>query len=165
MKFSSTAPASIGAPEIESVVSIAMLQTEPTAVTLQEVAPLLTSSRKARLLEWNLAKNNGDLLHWHGWFGQFENALDSAPLTDDKEMTYLKALVTGKAKTAIAEFAYCKSLHKNALKTIEWKLRQPLAVVRACLDKFDNFLPFEIHSSENMISSSGTISALMGVFC
>ena len=164
MNFSSTAPDSIGRPEIESVVSIAMLQTEPTAVTLQDVAPLLASSRRAHLLEWNLAENNGDSLHWHGGFGH-KNALHTAPLTDDKKMTYLKALVTGKAKTAFAEFAYCKSLHKNGLKTVEWKLRQPSAVVRACSDKFDNFPPFEMQSSENLISSSGTTSALMGNFC
>ena len=48
----------------------------------------------------------GDPLHWHDWFGQFVSAVDSARLSDDFKLTYLKNLVTGKAKIVISEFAY-----------------------------------------------------------
>ena len=35
-----------------------------------------------------------------------KSAIDYATLTDDIKLTYLRMLITGKAKTAIAEFAY-----------------------------------------------------------
>ena len=58
-------------------------------------------------------------------------AVDSAALTDDKELTYLKTLVTGKAKTAVVEIAYCGTMYRDALKTLEHEFGQPRAVVSA----------------------------------
>ena len=79
----------------------------PTTVTIHDLAQLLSAAKKDHLPEWKLAQYNGDPLQWHEWIGQFRSALDSAPLSNDVKLTYLKTLVTGKAKTAIAEFAYC----------------------------------------------------------
>ena len=59
------------------------------------------------ITEWKLAQYNGDPLQWHEWYGQFKSAIDSQSLPDDVKLTYLKTLVTGKAKIAIAEFACC----------------------------------------------------------
>ena len=73
---------------------------------MQDPAQLLTSAKKDHLPEWKLAQFNGDHLQWLEWFGQFKSAIDSSPLTDDVNLTYLKTLVTGKAKTAIAEFEF-----------------------------------------------------------
>ena len=108
---------------------------------------------------------NGDPLQWHEWNGQFRSAIDSAPLSNDVKLTYLKMLVTGKAKTAIAEFAYCGTMYQEALKTLERKFGLPHAVVSAHLDKLSGFPPLKMHNSENMIAYSATISALVGVFC
>ena len=84
----------------------------------QDLALLLASTKKDHLPEWKLAQYSGDPLQWHEWFGQFKSAIDAAPLTDDVKLTYLKTLVTGKAKTAISEFAYCAAMYRDALKTL-----------------------------------------------
>ena len=76
----------------------------------------------------------------------------------------MKTLVFGKAKTAIPEFAYCGSMYKDALKTLERKFGQPQAIVSAYLDKLSNFPSVKMHSSENIIAYSATISAMVGVF-
>ena len=85
-------------------------------------------------------------------------------MTDDVKLTYFKTLVNGKAKTAIAEFAYCDVMYKDALKTLERKFGQPQAVVSAHLDKLSSFPPIKMHNSDNIINYSATISSLVGVF-
>ena len=92
------------------------------------------------------------------WFSQFESAKDSATLTDDVKPTYSKTLVTGKTKTAIAEFAYCSTMCEDTLRTLEQKFSQPHAVVSAYLG---NLSP---RKSENIISCSAAIWNLVGVF-
>ena len=103
-------------------------------------------------------------MQWHEWIGQFRSAIDSAPLSNDVKLTYLKTLVTGKAKAAIVEFAYCGTMYQDALKTLERKFGQPQAVVSAHLDKLNSFPPLKMHNSENVIAFSATISAMVGVF-
>ena len=66
-----------------------------------------------------------DPLQWHEWYGQFKRAIDSRSPTDDVKSTYRKTLVTGKAKTAIVEFAYCGAMYKDALRTLERKFGPP----------------------------------------
>ena len=75
-----------------------------------------------------------DPLQWHEKFGQFKSAIVSQFLTDDVKLTYLKTLITGKAKTAIADFAYCGVIYKDGLKTFERKFGQPQALVSGHLD-------------------------------
>ena len=124
----------------------------------------LTSKRNDPLPEWKLSQYNGDPLQWHEWYGQFKSAIDSQSLTDVVKLTYLKTLVTGKAKTAIAEFAYCGAMYKDALRTLECKFGQPQAVVSAQLDKLNSFPPLKMHNSDNIINYSGCNSGLVGVF-
>ena len=103
---SSSFPSATAAPFIPSG-SSAVLQPSTTHFSVQDVAQLLASTKKDHLPEWKLSEYNGDPIHWHEWFGQFKSAIDSAQLSDDVKLTYLKTLVTGKAKVAIAEIAYC----------------------------------------------------------
>ena len=131
---------------------------------VQDLAQMLASSRKDHLPEWRFAQYNGDLLQRHQWFGQFSNAINSAPITDDVKLTYLETLVIGQAKTAIAEFSYWGTMYKEALKTSERRFGQPQAVVSAYLDKLSHFPMLKMHNSENLISYSATISTLVGVF-
>ena len=138
--------------------------TSSASLTLPEVAQLLVSTKKDHLPEWKLSQYSADPLQWHEWFGQFKSAIDSAPLSDDVKLTYLKTLVAGKAKVAIAEFAYCGAMYKDALKTLERKFGQAQAVVTAYLDKVANVQPVKMHNSESIISYSATVSLLVGVF-
>ena len=135
-----------------------------SADLIKQLADAITCKKNDPLPEWKLSQYNGDPLQWHEWFGQFKSAIDAQSLTDDVKLTYLKTLVTGKAKTAIAEFAYCGVMYKDALKTFERKFGQPQAVVSAHLEKLSSFPPLKMHNSDNIINYSATISSLVGVF-
>ena len=131
---------------------------------IKQLAHAITCKKNIPLPEWKLSEYNGDPLQWHEWFGQFKSAIDSQSLTEDVKLTYLKTLVTGKAKSAIAEFAYCGLMYKDALKTLEGKFGQPQAVVSAHLDKLSLFPPLKVHNSDNIINYSATIASVVGVF-
>ena len=155
---------SFTAPPFVPASSFTLPQPSVNSFTLQDLAQLLSSTKKDHLPEWKLAQFNGDPLQWHEWFGQFKSAIDSSSLTDDVELTYLKTLVTGKAETAIAEFAYCGTMYKDAMKTLERKFGQPQTVVSSYLDKLANVPPVKLHNSESIISYAATICSLVGVF-
>ena len=91
-------------------------------------------SRKDRLPELKLTRFNGNPLNWHEWYGQFISTVDSAILSDEEKLTYLKTLVVGKAKSAIAEYSYSGLLYKDALATLQRKFGQPHDVVGAHLE-------------------------------
>ena len=145
-------------------VSAPALPIPDNASLIRELADAITSKRNDPLPEWKLAEFNGDPLKWHEWYGQFKSAINSQPLTDDVKLTYLKTLITGKAKIAFAEFAYCGLMYKDALRTLERKFGQPQAVVSAHLDKLSSFPPLKMHNSDNIINYSAAISSLVGVF-
>ena len=106
---------------------------------------------------------DGNPLQWPDCFGQFKSATDAKVLSDDVKVTYLKTLVSGKAKNAIAEFAYSGVFYKDALKTLERKFGQPQTIVAAHLEKRSNFLPLKMHNSESIISFASCISSLVAV--
>ena len=135
-----------------------------SANLINQLADATTCKKNDPLPEWKLSQYNGDPLKWHEWFGQFNSAIDAQSLTHDVKLTYLKTLVTGKAKTAMAEFAYCGVMYKDALKTLKRKFGQPQAVVSAHLDKLSSFPPLKTHNSDNIIKYSALISSLVGVF-
>ena len=130
----------------------------------RELADSITSKKNDSMPEWKLAQYNGDPLQWHEWYSQFKSAIDSQSLTDDVKLTYLKTLFTGKAKIAIAEFAYCGLMYKDALRSLELKFGQPEAVLSAHVDQLSKFSPFKMHNSDNIINYSAAISSLVGVF-
>ena len=75
-------------------------------ISFQDLIEVMKIGRKGPLPEWNLSKYDGDPLQWSEWYGQFKSAVDSALLSDHEKLTYLKTLVTGKAKLAIADVSY-----------------------------------------------------------
>ena len=93
INVSSTALMSVGGPEVIPTEFIAAPRMELTAFTVQDLAQLLASSSEDNLPARKLVQYNADPLQGHGWFGLFESAIDSAPLTDDVKLTFLKALV------------------------------------------------------------------------
>ena len=78
------------------------------------------------------------LLAWES-FGHFISPAVSAILGDKEKLTYLKTLVVGKTKSAIAEYSYSGVLYRNALATLQKNFQQPHAVVGAHLDKWSVF--------------------------
>ena len=159
-----TAAASLPVPTFPTTIQSTVPPSTLTQVAVQDLAQLLTSAKKDHLPEWKLEQYSGDPLQWPEWIGQFRSAIDSAPLSNDVKLSYLKTLVTGKAKAANREFAYCGTMYQDALKTPERKFGQSQAVVFAHLDKLNSFPPLKKHNSENVIAFSPTISAMVGVF-
>ena len=115
----------------------------------------ITSKRNDPLPEWKLSQYSGGPLQWHEWYGQFKSAIDTQSLTDDVKLTYLKTLVTVKAKTVISEFAYCGAMYKDALRTLKREFGQPQPVVSAHLDKLNSLPPLKMHKSDSIIYYSG----------
>ena len=76
----------------------------------------------------------------------------------------MKTLVSGKAKSAITEFAYCGTMYHQALKAVEAKFGQPHAIVGAHLDKLKNHPPLKMHNSDSIIQFSWVVSNLVAVF-
>ena len=132
------------------------------ASMIRDLADAITSKKNDSLLGWKLAQCNGDTMV--RLVCLFKSLIDLQSLTDDDKLTYFKTLVTGKAKVAIAEFAYCGLMYKDALRTLERKFGQTQAVVSAHLDKLSNSPPLKIHNSDNIMSYSAAISSLVGVF-
>ena len=115
--------------------------------------------RKGPLPEWNLSKYDEDPLQWSEWYGQFKSAVDSALLSDHENLTYLKTLVTGKAKLAIADVSYSGEFYQESLRTLERKFGQPQVVVGAYLDKLNSYPVLE-----NIINFASVVSSMIGVF-
>ena len=136
-------------------------QTIPSTFNLAE---LLAFNKRDPLPEWKLSCFDGNPLDWFEWFGQFKSAIDSSHLSNDVKLTYLKTLVSGKAKAAIQQFAYCGTMYEEALRTLQRKFGQPQAVVSAYLEKFSKYPPVKIHSSESIIDFATTMGSLVGVF-
>ena len=134
------------------------------ALTMKDLAELLTVSRKDPLPEWKLSSFDGNPLQWHEWYGQFKSAVDQASITEEVKMTYLKTLVTGRAKSTIEGFAYSGALYRDALKALERKFGQPQAVVSAHLEKLNNYPPVKMHNSESIINYACAISSFIAVF-
>ena len=110
-------------------------QTVPSTFNLAE---LHAFNKLDPLPEWKLGCLDGNPLDWFERFGQFKSAIDSSHLSNDVKLTYLKTLVSGKAKAAIEHFAYCGTLYEEALRTLQRKFGQPQAVVSAYLEKLSN---------------------------
>ena len=88
-------------------------------LSARELAKLLMHSRKDHLPDWKLAQFDANPLNCHERFGQFTSTVNSTVLIDDMKLTYLKTLVTGKAKTAIANLSFSGVMYKDALFTLQ----------------------------------------------
>ena len=154
----------LGVENTESHRPVEDLSSSNATLTMNDLAKLLTVSRKDPLPEWKLSTFDGNPLQWHEWYGQFKSAVDQAAITDEVKMTYLKTLVSGEAKIAIEGFAYSGALYRDALKALERKFGQPQAVVTAHLEKLSNYPAVKIHNSESIINYACAISSLIAVF-
>ena len=119
---------------------------------VKDLADAITSSHLNPLPKLHLSNYNGDPLLWHEWIGQFRSAIDSQNLSDAAKLTYLKGLLTGKAKKSIEQFAYSGALYNDAMKVLERKFGQPHAIAGAHLDKLNNYPSVKMHNSENIIA-------------
>ena len=132
-------------------------------ITNQDLAEILTLSQKGPLPEWKLSSFDGNPLQWPEWFGQFKNAIDAKVLSNDVKLTYLKTLVSGKAKKAIAEFAYSGIFFKDALKTLERKFDNHRRLWRLILKNFQIF-PLSKYTIQKALSVSLPVYPVLSLF-
>ena len=132
-------------------------------ITNQDLAEILTLSQKDPLAECKLSSFDGNPLQWPEWFGQFKSAIDAKILSDDVKLTYLKTLVSGKAKNTIAEFAYSGIFYKDALKTLERKFWQPQTIWRLILKIFWIF-PLSKCTTQKALSVSLPVYPVLSLF-
>ena len=123
------------------------------SITNQDLADILTLRQNGPLPEWKLSSSDGNPLQWPEWCGQFKSAIEAKVLSDDVLLTYLKTLISGKAKNAIAEFAYSGTFYSNALKVLEREFGQPQTIVAAHLEKLSNFPALKMLNSESILVS------------
>ena len=163
----SYAPATSIALRIENTEShrpVEDLSSSNATLTMNDLAKLLTVSRKDPLPKWKLSTFDGNPLQWHEWYGQFKSAVDQAAITDEVKVTYLKTLVSGKAKITIEGFAYSGALYRDPLKSLERKFGQPQAVATAHLEKLSHYPAVKIHNSESIINYACAFSSLIAIF-
>ena len=71
--------------------------TVPSTVNLAEI---LAFNKQDSLPQWKEICFEGNPLDWFEWFGQFKSAIGFTHLSNYVKFTYLKTLVSGKAKAA-----------------------------------------------------------------
>ena len=126
---------------------------------------MFASNRKDPLPERKLSKYEEKSLEWNERVGPFRIAVDSQPtFLNDVTLTYLKTLVTGKAKLAIADFLYLGRKYRDALNVFERNFVQSKTVVSAHLDKFNSASPVKLHNLGSIVHFACVISSLIGVF-
>ena len=136
----------------------------PARLPVQDLAHLLAPSERkpSSVVESILIQRRSTSRHEQ--FSKIKNATDSAILTDNVKLKYLRTPVTGKANTAIVEFAYCGTLYQNPVRMQERKFDEQHAVVSAYFDKLTQFPALRTYFSENFINSCAAVLALVGVF-
>ena len=83
--------------------------------------------------------------------------------TDEVKSTYLKTIVAGKTKIAIAEFAYCCLMYEDEPRPSKRELGQPQGVIISHLDTLSKFFCFKMHKSDKIINYSAVISSFVEV--
>ena len=116
-----TMPANTTGPFHSYNPSTSVAPAHDNSFNVKDLADAITSSQLNPLPKWTLAQYNGDTLLWHEWIGQFKIAIDSQNLSDAAKLTYLKTLLTGRAKKSIEQFAYSGALYNDAMKVLELK--------------------------------------------
>ncbi|XP_075250920.1 uncharacterized protein LOC142343117 [Convolutriloba macropyga] len=106
-----TMPANTTGPFHSYNPSTSVAPAHDNSFNVKDLADAITSSQLNPLPKWTLAQYNGDTLLWHEWIGQFKIAIDSQNLSDAAKLTYLKTLLTGRAKKSIEQFAYSGALN------------------------------------------------------
>ena len=79
----------------------------------------------ARLPKIDLPSFSGDIEQWTGFFEQFQAVVDDSDLPDITKFTYLRSLVKGEAKAAIAGLALTAASYNIAIKILKERFGQP----------------------------------------
>jgi hypothetical protein len=135
--------------------------TEPVVQHTEVPAP--KSNFERSLPKIVLAQFSGDPLEWPEWAGMFKATVDSSRLTDSEKMNYLKTLLTGKAKQAVAGMGYSGEMYHVAWSTLEKKFGQPHIIVASQLSLLMKHPAVRMHDSAGTVAYSVVVANFFNV--
>ena len=129
----------------------------------QAVLPQRTVQRSS-LPKLKMTEFAGDPLVWPEWSSLFNVVIHNAPIDDNAKMSYLKTLVKGKAKAAIAGLCYSGELYHTAWDTLVRNFGRPQTVVNAQMKLIHTYPFIKSYDSAAIIKSSQLITTCVSVF-
>ena len=93
-------------------------------ISARELAELTKNKCKDCFPKLKLSQFDGNALNWHESFGQFSSNINSAPMSNDEKIIYLKTLVSVKAIMAINGINYSGALYNDAIDTLQRMIDQ-----------------------------------------
>ena len=105
----------------------------------------------------------GDPLEWPEWSSLFNAVIHNAPIDDNAKMRYLKTLVKGKAKAAIAGLGYSGALYHTAWDTLVRNFGRPQTVVNAQMKLIHTYPFIKSHDSAAIIKYAQLITTCVSI--
>ena len=120
--------------EFENATS-ALLQGTPPHMSSLLTDAQMSSKRKARLPKLEMKRFSGDICRWQEFWDCFESSVDSdQELAPVVELNYLRGLLDGPEKAAIAGFESTNSNYNEALKVLKERYGKRSVIQRAHLN-------------------------------
>ena len=106
---------------------------------------------------------DGNPLEWPEWSSMFTATVDERLIPDSEKMSHLKALLTGKAKSAISGMGYCGKFFSAAWNILERKFGRQHVIMDAQLESLRKANQVKPHGSTNLINFSVIVSNFVNV--
>ena len=103
---------------------------------------------------------DGNPLEWPEWASMFIATVDQRPIPDSENMSHLKTLLTGKARSAISGMSYSGQFYGAGWSILERKFGRPHVINDAQLENLRQVKP---HDSTGLISFSIIFSISVNV--
>ena len=119
---------------------------------------------RSSLPKLKLAEFSGDPLEWPEWSQLFQATVHAANIDDCVKMNYLKTMVTGKAKEAIAGLGYTSEMYNVAWNVLVRNFGKPQMVVNAQLKRIYSFPPMKLYDGAALIKYARIVSSCVTQF-
>ena len=120
-------------------------------------------SSSSQLPKLKLSSFDGNPLEWPEGSNMFKTTVHHRDKPDSEEMTHLKTLLTGKAKSTVSRMGYSGEFYAQALEFLGRNFGRPYLIVDAKLNSLRKQQPIRMHDTTAIISYSITISNLVNV--
>ena len=118
---------------------------------------------RSSLRKLKLAEFSGDPLEWPEWSQLFQATVHAANMDDGVKMNHLQAMVTGKAKEAIAGLGYTAEMYNVAWNVLVRNFGKPQMVVNAQLKRTYSFPPMKPYDGAALIKYARLVSSCVNV--
>ena len=118
---------------------------------------------RSSLRKLKLAEFSGDPLEWPEWSQLFQATVHAANMDDGVKMNHLQAMVTGKAKEAIAGMRYTAEMYNVAWNVLVRNFGKPQMVVNAQLKRIYSFPPMNPYDGAALIKYARLVSSCVNV--